>query len=768
MALVTSPLTPAEGTRPSMNRALDHSALQPAAAAAPATGETLPGALIAAARRFGPHPAMRQKRGGIWQSWNFTEYLARAAAMARLLDGAGFAGPGVLATVGENRPELYAAQLAAQGLGATALPLGTEFLRRFGAPEPRPALVLCETEEAARLWRAVDHSGAPVLRLDELGPTPAEAHEEGIAWFAWRVAAVPPDQVALLLHGDGADGAPRAVPLTHARLLAAGRATVATLGLTASDRAMAFLPVSGIADAATALVAPLLAGCCVHCVEGPASFPADLKEVAPTCLPAPARVFELIDRDAQRRLAAGGPLVRALAAAAAQRWPGSGLAFSAPLLNALGLSGCRIALVTSGEIEPQAAARLAAWGLPLDRDTAMAEDGRLLSRDETLWDAHGALRRVEALLRAEPGVDRARVTRAGAGLEARIALAANAAGSEADDREAARATAARAIAAVNTRLAGEGADPGSTLTGFELAPEGFAPAELTLEGEVRHAPPVAIALAPEAARATRAGRPRGPVLMEVRDVHVAFGGVKALTEMSLAIHEGEILSIIGPNGAGKTSLLNVINGVYHPRAGTITFEGKARARMRPAFAARSGIGRTFQHVSLFKGMNVIDNVLVGRAARFRTSLIGKLLRLPATASEEKHEREAAERILAFLELEHLRKAPVAGLPYGIQKRVELGRALATEPRLLLLDEPMAGMTHEEKRDMCGFIRRVNESFGTTILIIEHDIGVVMGLSDRVVVLNYGRKIADGTPQEVRAAPDVIAAYLGSAALGKAA
>ncbi|MFG1351601.1 ATP-binding cassette domain-containing protein [Xanthobacter autotrophicus] len=748
-----------------MNRALDHTALAAGQADAP-PGETLPGALVAAARRHATRPALRHKTGGIWRTWTFADYLARTAAMARLLDGAGFTGAGLLATVGENRPELYAAALAAQGLGAAVMPLGPDFLRRFGAPEAEPGLVLCENEEAARAWRAVAHAHAPVLRLDELAPSPEEAREDGLSWFAWRAATVGGDQTALIAHTDGADGPPRALALSHRSLLAAGRAAVSQLELVPSDRLMAFLPASGIADAAGSLVQPLLSGCCVHCVEGPASFPIDLREVAPTVLPAPARVFELLDRDAGRRLSGGGPLVRALARAAEKGAAGAGLAFAAPLRNTMGISACRLAFVTSGELEPGAATRLMAFGLPLDTDLGLDEGGSPLSRTGMPADAKRLLRRVEALLRSEPGIDRARVTRDTVGLRARIALAP--AAGDTEDGASAHTRAAKAVERVNARLIPESHGEPVSIVALELAPDGFGPQELTLEGEVRHAAPIPIVLAADGERTARADRAQGPVLMAVRDVAVAFGGVKALTDVSLAIHEGEILSIIGPNGAGKTSLLNVINGVYHPRAGSITFAGKVRARMRPAFAARSGIGRTFQHVSLFKGMNVIDNVLVGRAARFKGMLLGKLLRLPSAAAEERREREAAERILAFLELEHLRKAPVASLPYGVQKRVELARALATEPRLLLLDEPMAGMTQEDKRDMCGFIRRVNESFGTTILIIEHDIGVVMGLSDRVVVLNYGRKIADGTPAQVRANPEVIAAYLGSAAVGAAA
>lgn len=753
-----------------MNRAIDRRAIEHRASAVhhpeALAGETLPGALIAAARRHAARPALRQKTGGIWRSWSFGEYLAQVAAMARLLDGAGFTGEGLLVTVGENRPELYAAALAAQGLGAAVMPLGPEFLRRSGAPSAAPALVLCESEEAARAWRAVAGAAAPLLRLDEAGPAPQAAPEEAVAWFAWRAAAVSPESPALVLHTDGADGPPRPTTLSHAGLLAAGRGAVAALALGPSDRLMAFLPPSGIADAAGSLVQPLLSGCCVHCVEGPASFPIDLKDVAPTVLAAPARAFELIEREARRRLSAGGALVRMLARAAEQDAPGADLAFRAPLRNALGLSQCRLAYVTCGVLSPGSAARLRAFGLPLDADLALAADGAPCSRAAVPDDLR---RRVEALLRDQEGVDRARVLSApegrSGGLAARLALLP---AGEGEDAAALHMRAATAVERVNARLAADPLLHDVAIRALEVAPDGFGTGELTLEGEVRHAPPAELRLAGETARAARAKRPRGTLLMTVEDVCVAFGGVKALTDVSLAVHEGEILSIIGPNGAGKTSLLNVINGVYHPRSGTITFAGKARARMRPAFAARSGIGRTFQHVSLFKGMNVIDNVLVGRAARFRGSLLGQLLRLPSTAAEEARERAAAERILAFLELEHLRKAPVASLPYGIQKRVELARALATEPRLLLLDEPMAGMTQEEKRDMCGFIRRVNESFGTTILIIEHDIGVVMGLSDRVVVLNYGRKIADGVPDEVRANRDVIAAYLGSAAVGAAA
>ena len=252
----------------------------------------------------------------------------------------------------------------------------------------------------------------------------------------------------------------------------------------------------------------------------------------------------------------------------------------------------------------------------------------------------------------------------------------------------------------------------------------------------------------------------GKPLLVVDNISLAFGGVKAITNISFDILKGEIRAIIGPNGAGKTSMLNVINGFYHPQEGTITFRGEKRSRMRPHVAAHQGIARTFQNIALFKGMSVLDNIMTGRITLQNRNLFWQALwRGPAEREELEH-REAVEHVIDFLEIEHIRKTPVGRLPYGLQKRVELGRALAAEPSLLLLDEPMAGMNLEEKEDMSRFILDVNQQFGTTIALIEHDMGVVMDLSDRVVVLDYGRKIGDGTPDDVSSNQDVIDAYLG--------
>ncbi|MCA3647935.1 MAG: ABC transporter ATP-binding protein, partial [Methylobacterium sp.] len=241
-----------------------------------------------------------------------------------------------------------------------------------------------------------------------------------------------------------------------------------------------------------------------------------------------------------------------------------------------------------------------------------------------------------------------------------------------------------------------------------------------------------------------------------------FGGVKAITDVSFDIRKGEIRAIIGPNGAGKTSMLNVINGFYHPQDGTITYKGATRAKMKPYVAASQGIARTFQNVALFKGMSTLDNIMVGRTLKMKSNFFWQIFRHGPAMTEEIAHRRMVEEIIDFLEIEHIRKVPVGKLPYGLQKRVELGRALAMEPELLLLDEPMAGMNLEEKEDMCRFILDVKEQYGTTIALIEHDMGVVMDLSDRVVVLEYGRKIADGTPDEVKANQAVIDAYLGVA------
>jgi branched-chain amino acid transport system ATP-binding protein len=259
---------------------------------------------------------------------------------------------------------------------------------------------------------------------------------------------------------------------------------------------------------------------------------------------------------------------------------------------------------------------------------------------------------------------------------------------------------------------------------------------------------------------TRPAKQLGDVLLKVDGITLSFGGVRAIRDVSFEIREHEILAIIGPNGAGKTSMLNVINGFYHPQVGTISYRGKPRPRARPYDVAAEGIARTFQNVALFKGMSVLDNIMTGRLLKMRGNVLLEALYWGPAKRQEMAHRAFVERIIDFLEIQAIRRVPAGRLPYGLQKRVELARALAAEPTLLLLDEPMAGMNVEEKEDMCRFILDVNEEFGTTIALIEHDMGVVMDICDRIVVLDYGRKIADGPPDAIRNDQAVIDAYLG--------
>ncbi|SNR83834.1 amino acid/amide ABC transporter ATP-binding protein 1, HAAT family [Methylobacillus rhizosphaerae] len=250
-------------------------------------------------------------------------------------------------------------------------------------------------------------------------------------------------------------------------------------------------------------------------------------------------------------------------------------------------------------------------------------------------------------------------------------------------------------------------------------------------------------------------------LLELQHISLSFKGIKAITDISFAVQQGEICALIGPNGAGKSSLLNVINGVYQPDEGVISFNSKSYSRMKAHQAAVQGIARTFQNIALFKGMSVLDNVLTGRNLKVRSNWLEQMLNSGRAPADYVSQRIKAEEVIDFLRINQWRNSIVGTLPYGLQKRVELARALASEPRLLLLDEPMAGMNNEEKAEMSAFILDTQREFGTTVVLIEHDIGVVMNLSGHVVVLDYGKKVGDGTPDEVRHNPEVIAAYLGT-------
>ena len=256
------------------------------------------------------------------------------------------------------------------------------------------------------------------------------------------------------------------------------------------------------------------------------------------------------------------------------------------------------------------------------------------------------------------------------------------------------------------------------------------------------------------------GGERGKPLLEVDDIHLSFAGVKAIDGAQFTVHNGELFAIIGPNGAGKTSIFNCISGVYSPDSGDIRFEGGGILDMKPNKVADLGIARTFQNIELFPQMTVLDNLMLGRHKHVKYGSIAAMIRIGKAAREEASNREVVEGIVEFLELEPFRKAYVAMLPYGIQKRIELGRALAMEPKLLLLDEPVAGMNLEETEDMARFISDIKRELGIGIVLVDHDMRMVMDLADTVLAIDFGRPIALGTPAEIQSHPDVIRAYLG--------